>query len=67
MASQLGFKDNMRLADGHDQWFGYPTNFNADADIVINLRAGRVMLGSANMDEGALGAEGFKFPHHGPL
>ena len=38
---------------------------NADADIVINLRRqGVVMLGSANMDEGALGAEGVN-SHHG--
>ena len=40
---------------------------NADADIVINLRRqGVVMLGSANMDEGALGAEGVN-SHHGPI
>ena len=40
---------------------------NADADIVINLRRqGVVMLGSANMDEGALGADGVN-PHHGPI
>ena len=38
---------------------------SADADIVSRLRRrGAVMLGSANMDEGALAADGVN-PHHG--